>query len=169
MAKYSVEHKAEYLLFFHSNFKILQNFRHFFLTLGECGIHSYQFDNIQSTSSPHLNFLLYSGLANFPPHSNCGSSVSWNYYERNWIFAPIQRTTEKTEKNQICFRAKPNKKVCLQQPATFCLSSSDVDNKNSVEGSWFLERYLIWVTFTCCVHQIVLNKTIWTICHHILD
>ena len=37
-------------------------------------------------------------------------------------------------------------KVCLHQPAMFCLSNSNVDNKIFVDWRWSNETLLIWVT-----------------------
>ena len=49
-----------------------------------------------------------------------------------WIFAPIQQGTEKTEKSHVFlwinFILNWKQKVCLQQPAMFCLSNSNVGN-----------------------------------------
>ena len=65
-----VEQKADFWLFFFQIFKVLQIFRHFILffkfsrNLGECGIHSYQFNNIQRASSPKK-------FTYFSPPSHC--------------------------------------------------------------------------------------------------
>ena len=76
------------------------------------------------------------------------SSVSWNHFllqlfwrNLNFSLCPFSRPLRKRKKS--CFASELNwtQKVCLQQPAMFCFSSSNVDNKNSVE----------WIT--CLWHQ----------------
>ena len=91
--------------------------------------------------------VLFHGITVFP------LQLFWRNLK--FVHIHVRGLLRKLKKSCFAFELNWTKKVCLQQPAMFRLSNSNVDNKNSVEGSWFLERYLIWVTFTCCVHKIV--------------
>ena len=44
---------------------------------------------------------------------------------------PYFLSWKKTEKSCFALELNKKKKVCLQQPAMFCLSNSNIDNKNS--------------------------------------
>ena len=56
-----------------------------------------------------------------------------------WIFAPIQQGHWGNWNNHVLlwirFILNWKQKVCLQQPTTFCLSNSNIDNKNSIFDS----------------------------------